>query len=88
MKKFRIYSVAAINIVAVLYLLKVVYLDKTSDVVGVFILITLLFLLFYNFYIWIIYFLLSGFKENLVYIKGVYLILLVFPLLILWYLTR
>ncbi len=82
MNKFKIICIVLINILLILWLLKVVFIDRFSDVVAIYILENLGYLFIYNVYALILNFL---FPRNLNYFQGFfYVILLITPFFLLF----
>lgn len=87
MKKFRRYSIAFINAVILGWILKVVLFDGTSDSVGIFFIISMVFLLVYNSYNMLVYNLFPSTSRRILFIELLYVFFLLLPVFLLWYFT-
>ncbi len=75
-----------VNFLTVIWILKVCLFDKNSDMIGIYMITILLFLFFYNIYLYVFYKITSFFKNTLVR-NSVYLIFLLFPFFLLYKLS-
>jgi len=87
MHRYRKLLVILINILVILWLLKVIYFDTDSDVIGFFVLLTLVFLILYDAYAFLLaYFF---FKRNKgILIEVIFILMLVVPFGVLWLFTK
>ena len=81
------YSIILINAIVILWLLKVIYFDESSDVIGIFTIGTIIFLIIYNLYAWLILYLSNKIKMNKYLNYVAFYTLLIIPFLILYYMT-
>ena len=87
MNNIRRYAILLINALMLIWLLKLIYIDKVNDSVGVLILIAIVFLIFYNLYSLLLYNLFGKRPNKGVFYNGIFFILLVLPILVIWYYT-
>ena len=85
---FRRSLIIIIDLIILLWLLKVLLLDKSSDVVGLFVVLTIAFLLLYNAYAYLIYKIYFRQMRNNFFIEALYVFLLILPILLLWRYTK
>jgi len=86
---FKIKAIFFINIIVVVWILKVIFFDALNDNSGILIIGTLLFLLAFNFYAYLIY---LAFVNLLKVSNGsihklLYLIVLLLPFFVIWRMT-
>ncbi len=87
MKFFRRIAIQVINVIVLLWLTKVFFLDGSTDVFGLFFILTLLFLIVYNIYAVVLYNIFFKNANHFYYIEVGFLILLSLPIALLWYFT-
>lgn len=77
-----------INLAVITWLLKVVFFDTLNDHSGILILGTLIFLLAFNFYAYLIKLAFDRFcKAKTIVIQILYIIFLILPIGVIWYIT-
>jgi len=87
MYRYRKFVIILINVLVILWLLKILYFDHDSDVVGFLGLLTIVFLVFYDLYAALIIQLF--FKKNTkISIEGIFILLLIIPFVLLWLFTK
>ena len=85
-KIVRICAIGLINTIVIVWILKVTFFDKDSDSIGLLTGATILFLLFFNVYAFVLYNIFNNKWSNLLS-KIAFFVLLIIPLFIIWYLT-
>jgi hypothetical protein len=85
--KYRKLAIISINFLILGWLIKVITYDDTSDMIGFFSVLTLLFLIVYNVYIFLIQKVYpKNEKENSLIEIG-FILLLLLPIMLLWFFT-
>jgi hypothetical protein len=72
MKRFRRLAIASINAVILGWILKVFLFDGTSDSVGIFFIISIVFLIVYNLYNMLVYNLFPGTSRRILFVELLY----------------
>jgi hypothetical protein len=85
---FRKSIIIIIDLIILLWLLKVILLDKSSDVVGLFTVLTIIFLLLYNAYAYLVYKVYFRKARNNFFTEALYVFLLIVPIILLWRYTK
>ena len=84
MLTFRKSIIIIIDLLIILWLLKAILFDESSDVVGLFALVTIIFLLLYNAYAFFVYKVYFRQTHNKFFVEALYVFLLILPILLLW----
>jgi hypothetical protein len=87
MFNIRRIEILTLNAVIILWLLKVMYFDKSSDVFGMFSVLTIIFLIFLNGYFIFVDKFFPKVKKNKIIFEVLFFAALILPLIILWYYT-
>ena len=82
----RIYPIIIIDLIMLLLLIKVLFLDANSDTIGLFTILTSIFFLLYNLYAIVVLRLFFTGNRS-IYAKIAYIIMLLLPIITLWYYT-
>ncbi len=85
-KWIKIFAILFFNIVVLSWLIKVTFFDKDADFIGLLTIGTFLFLILFNVYAVILYFIFNRRWKNWVSVI-VFFVLLVIPFIILWKIT-
>ena len=85
---FRKSIIVIIDLLIIFWLLKTILFDESSDVVGLFALITIIFFLLYNTYAVFLYKVYFRQVRNNLFVEALYVLLLILPILLLWYYTK
>lgn len=87
MKMFRMALLFFINVVVILWLAIVYYVQEESDTNGIFVFLGLGFLVVFDLYAWIVHLLMSVFVKKSVVTEVVFGAVILTPFLVLWYYT-
>jgi hypothetical protein len=88
MLTFRKSIIIIIDLLIIFWLLKVILFDESSDVVGLFALVTIIFFLLYNAYALFVYKVYFRQGHNNFFVEALYVFLLILPILLLWRYTK
>ncbi len=87
MLSYRKYAILLINAVIFLWLIKVMFFDKNTDMVGLFTIVTLVFTVLFNFYSFILLSIYTKNEDRVIWIEFLFVFLLVLPIILLWHYT-
>jgi hypothetical protein len=87
MLRFRRLLIFGVNVLTLLWLLKVIYLDPASDTVGLFGIATLVFLVVYNLYAALVYIFFPTTKHLTSWLEGAFIGVLSLPFALLYIFT-
>ncbi len=88
MQVYRKYIIIFINITIAIWLIKIIFFPKyPTDFFGTFLFMILGLWLLYNIYAFLLYKFFYSNENQLLYLEGLYIFLLILPILLLWYFT-
>lgn len=79
--------ILAINLLILVWLLKIMLIDEVSDSIGAVVILVVVFLLFFNLYSLVLYNLFRKYNRNTIFHNIMFLILLILPIMAIWYYT-